>query len=165
MHEKEEAVARLSLEKEHVQEKLSELQQTLMNVLTKKGILQSYDRERVRRKKRDVNGAIVRRANKLRSFSCKIWRMGVVVSWCSGYGVCLAHRSHSTVDEFSGDEETVVDGRAQVIPETPEGALGVDVTTTVTATVSESNSDGTIQDKPAESCSGADLQNIGQQGA
>ncbi|VDK30494.1 unnamed protein product [Anisakis simplex] len=52
-------------------EKLSELQQTLMNVLTKKGILQSYDRERVRRKKRDVNGAIVRRANKLRSFSAQ----------------------------------------------------------------------------------------------
>uniref|UniRef100_A0A914ZMD7 Golgin subfamily A conserved domain-containing protein n=1 Tax=Parascaris univalens TaxID=6257 RepID=A0A914ZMD7_PARUN len=92
MRQKEEAVARLSHEKEQMQQKLSELQETLMKLLTKKGVLRTYDQDKVKRKKKDVSGLIAKRANKLRSFS------------------------HSTVDEFSGDEETVIDGAHQILP-------------------------------------------------
>uniref|UniRef100_F1KU05 Golgin subfamily A member 2 n=2 Tax=Ascaris TaxID=6251 RepID=F1KU05_ASCSU len=108
MRQKEEAVARLSHEKEQMQQKLSELQETLMNLLTKKGVLRTYDQDKVRRKKKDVSGLIAKRANKLRSFS------------------------HSTVDEFSGDEETVVDGAHQILPEN-----AVEATSCASSTASE----------------------------
>uniref|UniRef100_A0A914ZN14 ZP domain-containing protein n=1 Tax=Parascaris univalens TaxID=6257 RepID=A0A914ZN14_PARUN len=68
MRQKEEAVARLSHEKEQMQQKLSELQETLMKLLTKKGVLRTYDQDKVKRKKKDVSGLIAKRANKLRSF-------------------------------------------------------------------------------------------------
>uniref|UniRef100_A0A0M3IQR0 Uncharacterized protein n=1 Tax=Ascaris lumbricoides TaxID=6252 RepID=A0A0M3IQR0_ASCLU len=79
-----------------------------MNLLTKKGVLRTYDQDKVRRKKKDVSGLIAKRANKLRSFS------------------------HSTVDEFSGDEETVVDGAHQILPEN-----AVEATSCASSTASE----------------------------
>uniref|UniRef100_A0A914R7L4 Uncharacterized protein n=1 Tax=Parascaris equorum TaxID=6256 RepID=A0A914R7L4_PAREQ len=39
-----------------------------MKLLTKKGVLRTYDQDKVKRKEKDVSGLIAKRANKLRSF-------------------------------------------------------------------------------------------------
>uniref|UniRef100_A0A915PY38 Golgin subfamily A conserved domain-containing protein n=1 Tax=Setaria digitata TaxID=48799 RepID=A0A915PY38_9BILA len=95
MREREEAVAKLSFEKEQMQLKLDELRKTLINLLSKKGLLDIYGRE---------NG--VKDNFRLSKLSHTVHS-----------------RRHSTMDELSGDEETVLDGPKQFVPDSPDSCI------------------------------------------
>ncbi|EJD75681.1 hypothetical protein LOAG_17208 [Loa loa] len=97
MREREEAVAKLSFEKEQMQQKLNELQKVLINLLSKKGLLHIYEHE-----KETLN----------RNESSK-------------YSRSVRPYSRGTEDEFFGTEETVVDGSKLLILNNPDSYIGI----------------------------------------
>ncbi|VBB27994.1 unnamed protein product, partial [Acanthocheilonema viteae] len=96
MREREEAVAKLSFEKEQMQQKLNELQKVLIDLLSKKGLLHIYEHEKGTLN--NCNGSSKR-----------------------SRGV----RSHGTDDEFSDNEETVVDTSKLLVPSSPDSCIDV----------------------------------------
>ncbi|VDO77570.1 unnamed protein product [Onchocerca flexuosa] len=95
MRERDEAVAKLSFEKEQMQQKLNELQKTLINLLSKKGLLHVYAHEKETLNNYNESS---KHSNSVRPYS------------------------HGTVDEFSGDEEIVVDG-SKLVPTSPDSCI------------------------------------------
>ncbi|KAM3718313.1 Golgin subfamily A member [Dirofilaria immitis] len=98
MREREQAVAKLSFEKEQMQQKLNELQKTLVNLLSKKGLLHIYGHE-----KKTLNS---RTGSPKRSS-------------------CVRSYSHGITDEFSGNEEVVVDGSKLLVPGSPDSCIDI----------------------------------------
>uniref|UniRef100_A0A8R1XJT3 Golgin subfamily A conserved domain-containing protein n=1 Tax=Onchocerca volvulus TaxID=6282 RepID=A0A8R1XJT3_ONCVO len=96
MREREEAVAKLSFEKEQMQQKLNELQKTLINLLSKKGLLRVYAHEK--ETLNNYNGSS-KHSSSVRSYS------------------------RGTVDKFSGDEE-IVDG-SELVPNSPDSCIDI----------------------------------------
>ncbi|KAK6103850.1 putative golgin subfamily A member 2-like protein 5 protein [Brugia pahangi] len=98
MREREEAVAKLSFEKEQTQQKLNELQKVLMNLLSRKRLLH-------------ING-----------YEKK------TLGNCNGSSKCsrsVRPYSQSTKDKFSDNEETVVDGSELLVPSSPNSCIDV----------------------------------------
>uniref|UniRef100_A0A1I8EPI9 Golgin subfamily A conserved domain-containing protein n=1 Tax=Wuchereria bancrofti TaxID=6293 RepID=A0A1I8EPI9_WUCBA len=98
MREREEAVAKLSFEKEQTQQKLNELQKVLMNLLSRKGLLH-------------INGHEKK-----------------TLGNCNGSSKCsrsVRPYSQSTKDKFSGNEETVVDGSELLVPSSPDSCIDI----------------------------------------
>ncbi|VIO93908.1 Uncharacterized protein BM_BM3802 [Brugia malayi] len=98
MREREEAVAKLSFEKEQTQQKLNELQKVLMNLLSRKRLLH-------------ING-----------YEKK------TLGNCNGSSKCsrsVRPYSQSTKDKFSDNEETVVDGSELLVPSSPYSCIDV----------------------------------------
>lgn len=98
MREREEAVAKLSFEKEQTQQKLNELQKVLMNLLSRKRLLH-------------ING-----------YEKK------TLGSCNGSSKCsrsVRPYSQSTKDKFSDNEETVVDGSELLVPSSPYSCIDV----------------------------------------
>ncbi|KAL3994977.1 putative golgin subfamily A member 2-like protein 5 protein [Acanthocheilonema viteae] len=98
MREREEAVAKLSFEKEQMQQKLNELQKVLIDLLSKKGLLHIYEHEKGTLN--NCNGSS-KRSRGVRSYS------------------------HGTDDEFSDNEETVVDTSKLLVPSSPDSCIDV----------------------------------------
>ncbi|CAG9535353.1 unnamed protein product [Cercopithifilaria johnstoni] len=97
MREREEAVAKLSFEKEQMQQKLNELQKVLIDLLSKKGLLHIYGHEK--ETLNNCNGSLKH------SHSVRSYRNGIE-------------------DKFSGDEETVVDA-SKFAPSSPDSCVDV----------------------------------------
>ncbi|TMS32620.1 hypothetical protein L596_000437 [Steinernema carpocapsae] len=98
---RDEQIAHLTLEKMRVQKKLNELQSAVFSLLTKRGLLQSYQTgEVVRGAKHAHDGQghrkVSKRAGKTRTFS------------------------QSISDELSGEEEVVVDSEELYLPPLPD---------------------------------------------
>ncbi|VDM91793.1 unnamed protein product [Litomosoides sigmodontis] len=98
MREREEAVAKLSFEKERMQQKLNELQIVLIDLLSKKGLLHIYRHEKE------------------------------ALSNCSRpseQSHSVRPYSRSTENEFSTDKQTIVDASKLPVPDSPDSCIDV----------------------------------------
>ncbi|KAK0393932.1 hypothetical protein QR680_000477 [Steinernema hermaphroditum] len=106
--ERDEQIAQLTQEKMRVQTKLNELQSQVFSLLTKRGLLQSYQTgQTIHGSKAAAEAAknrrVTKRAGKIRTFS------------------------QSISDELSGEEEVIIDSEELYLPPLPDQEVVVDV--------------------------------------
>uniref|UniRef100_A0A1I7YIG8 GOLGA2L5 domain-containing protein n=1 Tax=Steinernema glaseri TaxID=37863 RepID=A0A1I7YIG8_9BILA len=108
LEERDQQIAQLTQEKMRVQKKLNELQSTVFSLFAKRGLLQPYQTGQILHGSKAAaeaakNRRVTKRSGKIRTFS------------------------QSISDEFSGEEEVIIDSEELYLPPLPDKEAVVDI--------------------------------------